>query len=304
MAMDLSAIFSPQSANALDLEARNVFDEFDKDKSGKISAQELGTAVRMLGLNPTMKELQNVIKKIDKNALIIEAKSAFDKIDQDKNGEISVQELGTALRLLGLSPTREEVQTMMIGIDKKGDGLIKFDEFLGFLRRSHRNLDKESSMPMDLSNICSSKNAKALVVEAKSVFREFDKDKNGVICAQELGTALRMLGLNPTMKEVQNMINEIDQNGDGMIDFDEFLAFLKRSYKEPDEVKMELKKAFQVFDLNKDGFISRAELQSVLTKMGEKLTEKEVDEMMEKADKNGDGKIDYEEYVDTMYPKG
>lgn len=53
-------------------------------------------------------------------ALIIEAKSAFDKIDQDKNGEISVQELGTALRLLGLSPTREEVQTMMIGIDKKG----------------------------------------------------------------------------------------------------------------------------------------------------------------------------------------
>lgn len=53
-------------------------------------------------------------------ALIVEAKSAFDKIDQDKNGEISVQELGTALRLLGLSPTREEVQTMMIGIDKKG----------------------------------------------------------------------------------------------------------------------------------------------------------------------------------------
>lgn len=102
IAMDLSAIFSPQSANgifpfthsftipklrcfvilihtnlfqtihfftALDLEAKNVFDEFDKDKSGKISAQELGTAVRMLGLNPTMKELENVIKKIDRNGV-------------------------------------------------------------------------------------------------------------------------------------------------------------------------------------------------------------------------------------------
>lgn len=345
MAMDQSAIFSPQSVNALDLVAKNVFDEFDKDKSGKISAQELGSAVRMLRLNPTMKELQNVIKKIDRNgngtieydeflaflkrsykekgedskakitlsdyvssqstnALVMEAKSAFDKIDQDKNGEISVHELGTALRMLGLNPTREEVQSIIIGMNKKGDGLIKFDEFLGFLRRSHRNLDEDSSMSMDLSDICSSKNAKALVVEAQGVFREFDKDKNGFISAQELGTALRMLGLNPTMKEVQNMINEIDQNGDGMIDFDEFLAFLKRSYKKPDEVKMELKKAFQVFDLNKDGFISRAELQSVLTKMGEKLTEKEVDEMMEKADKNGDGKIDYDEYVDTMYPKG
>lgn len=53
----------------------------------------------------------------------------------------------------------------------------------------------------------------ALVVEAKSVFREFDKDKNGVISAQELGTALRMLGLNPTMKELQNVIKKIDKNG-------------------------------------------------------------------------------------------
>lgn len=51
----------------MDLVAKNVFDEFDKDKRGKISAQELGSAVRMLGLNPTMKELQNVIKKIDRN---------------------------------------------------------------------------------------------------------------------------------------------------------------------------------------------------------------------------------------------
>lgn len=201
MAMDQSAIFSPQSVNALDLVVKNVFDEFDKDKSGKISAQELGSAVRMLGLNPTMKELQNVLKKIDRNgngtieydeflaflkrsykekgedskakitlsdyvssqstnALVMEAKSAFDKIDQDKNGEISVHELGTALRMLGLNPTREEVQSIIIGMNKKGDGLIKFDEFLGFLRRSHRNLDEDSSMSMDLSDICSSKTAK------------------------------------------------------------------------------------------------------------------------------------------------
>lgn len=82
--------------------------------------------------------------------------------------------------------------------------------------------------------------------------------------------------------------------GNGMIEFDEFMAFLKKSYKKPDEVKSDLKKAFQVFDLNGDGFISREELQNVLTKMGEKLTDKEVDEMMKKADKNGDGKIDYD----------
>lgn len=50
----------------------------------------------------------------------MEAKSAFDKIDQDKNGEISVHELGTVLRMLGLNPTREEVQSIIIGMNKKG----------------------------------------------------------------------------------------------------------------------------------------------------------------------------------------
>jgi hypothetical protein len=72
------------------------------------------------------------------------------------------------------------------------------------------------------------------------------------------------------------------------------LAFIKRSYKKPDEIKDDLKKAFQIFDINGDGYISREELREVLTKMGESMTEQEVDEMMEKADKNGDGKIDYD----------
>lgn len=159
-------------------------------------------------------------------------------------------------------------------------------------------------MSLDLSEISSHQTATALIAEAKSVFDEFDKDKSGEISALELGTALRLLGLNPTEKEIQDLIDEIDKNGNGMIEFDEFMAFLKKSYKKPDEVKTDLKKAFQVFDLNGDGFISREELQKVLTKMGEKLTDKEVDEMMKKADKNGDGKIDYDEYVDMMYPHG
>lgn len=292
MSMDLSDIFSPRSANALDSEAKSFFDEFDNDRGGEISADELGTAIRMLGLNPTMKELQNAIKKMDRNGngmieydeFLAFLKRSYNSSDEDSTGKTVLSDY---------------VSTQ----SPNGGGQIKFDEFLSYLKRYHRNTDEDSNIPMELSDICSSQNEKALIVEARSIFHEFDKDKNGVISSQEMGTALRMLGLNPTMKEVQNMINEIDQNGDGMVDFDDFLTFLRRSYKKPDEVKTELKKAFQVFDMNKDGFISREELHSVLTKMGEQLTEEEVDEMMEEADKNGDGKIDYEEYVETMYPK-
>ena len=52
-----------------------------------------------------------------------------------------------------------------------------------------------------------------LALEARSVFDDFDRDKSGHIDAAELGNSLRVFGLNPTMKEIHDMINEVDKNG-------------------------------------------------------------------------------------------
>lgn len=48
----------------------------------------------------------------------------------------------------------------------------------------------------------------------------------------------------------------------------------------------------QVFDRDNNGFISAAELRHVMTSIGEKLTDDEVDEMIREADQDGDGRID------------
>ena len=56
----------------------------------------------------------------------------------------------------------------------------------------------------------------------------------------------------------------------------------------------DLRDAFKVFDKNGDGFISAAELKCAMTTLGERLTEQEVSDMIEEADVNGDGQIDYE----------
>lgn len=136
--------------------------------------------------------------------------------------------------------------------------------------------------------------------EAEEVFRDLDRDGNGFIDESELATALRRVGLNPSLKEIQSMIGEVDSDGNRKLDFDEFLRYVKHTYKDPDEIRCNLTEAFKVFDANKDGFISREELKAVLTKMGEKLSEKEFDEMVRVADSNGDGRIDYEEYVNMM----
>ena len=65
----------------------------------------------------------------------------------------------------------------------------------------------------------------------------------------------------------------------------------------------ELREALRVFDQDQNGFISAAELRHVMTNLGEKLTDEEVDEMIREADVDGDGQINYEEFVKVMMAK-
>ena len=62
----------------------------------------------------------------------------------------------------------------------------------------------------------------------------------------------------------------------------------------------ELKEAFRVFDRNGDGSISAKDLRHIMTNLGEKLTDEEVDEMIREADIDGNGQINYEEFVTMM----
>ncbi|KAJ7402319.1 hypothetical protein BTVI_87528 [Pitangus sulphuratus] len=135
------------------------------------------------------------------------------------------------------------------------------------------------------------------IAEFKEAFSLFDKDGDGTITTKELGTVMRSLGQNPTEAELQDMINEVDADGNGTIDFPEFLTMMARKMKDTDSEE-EIREAFRVFDKDGNGYISAAELRHVMTNLGEKLTDEEVDEMIREADIDGDGQVNYEGLFD------
>uniref|UniRef100_A0A0E9RJD3 Troponin C, skeletal muscle n=1 Tax=Anguilla anguilla TaxID=7936 RepID=A0A0E9RJD3_ANGAN len=111
-----------------------------------------------------------------------------------------------------------------------------------------------------------------------------------------------MLGQNPTREELDAIIEEVDGDGSGTIDFEEFLVMMVQQLKEDQAGKSEeeLAEFFRVFDKNGDGFIDREEFGEILRSSGEPVSEEEIDELMADGDKNNDGKIDFDEWLKMM----
>ncbi|XP_033736503.1 calmodulin-like [Pecten maximus] len=111
---------------------------------------------------------------------------------------------------------------------------------------------------------------------------------------------MRALGQNPTEAELQDMINEADADGSGCIEFPEFLTMMSKKGLKSEDPEEDLRKAFNVFDQDGNGFLTADELRHVMLNLGEKLSLAEAEEMIREADIDGDGQIDYKEYVKMM----
>lgn len=104
---------------------------------------------------------------------------------------------------------------------------------------------------------------------------QFCHNSDGSISVAELGTVMRNMGQNPTDVELQQMISEVDADGNGLIDFAEFVTLMARKMNNADK-DAEIREAFSVFDKDGSGKISSDELRQIMKSLGEDLTEDEV----------------------------
>jgi len=138
------------------------------------------------------------------------------------------------------------------------------------------------------------------IAEYRDAFSLFDKDSNGLISTTELGAVMHSLGLPSEPAEIHAMIEKLDANQNGAIDFPEFLEMMAEMRDGPGEGEREMVEAFVEFDKDGNGFISREELQGVLAKFGERHSDAEVEAMIAEIDVDGDGLVNYSEFVKMM----
>ena len=138
--------------------------------------------------------------------------------------------------------------------------------------------------------------------EYLEAFKIFDKNNDGLITQDELKQLLNNIGQKPSDSEIQDMINEIDIDGDGKINFDNFITLMEKKLRDHDNEE-ELIETFKVFDKDGIGFITFNNLKDVIKNLGLNYSDDEIMEMIKECDLDNDMMINYDEFTKMVLDK-
>ncbi|XP_036272569.1 calcium-binding protein 4 isoform X2 [Pipistrellus kuhlii] len=140
-----------------------------------------------------------------------ELHAAFQEFDRDRDGYIGHRELGACMRTLGYMPTERELLEVSQLVKMRMGGRMDFEEFVELMGPKLR---EETAHMLG-------------VRELRIAFREFDRDGDGRITVAELRQAApALLGEPLADPELDEMLHNVDLNGDSTVDFDEFVLML------------------------------------------------------------------------------
>jgi calmodulin len=137
---------------------------------------------------------------------IADFRVAFNLFDKEGKGEIPTSNLGTIMKNLGHNLKPEQLDECIEAVDGDGSGSVDFEEFLALMAKKTKEAEDEQ--------------------ELREAFRVFDKNNRGVIDVSDLKVIFNALDPDMPDEEIDQIIQEVDEDGSGTVDFEEFLKLM------------------------------------------------------------------------------
>ncbi|XP_066146212.1 troponin C isoform X1 [Euwallacea fornicatus] len=136
----------------------------------------------------------------------------------------------------------------------------------------------------------------------RKAFEAFDSQKSGSIPCDMVADILRLMGQPFDKKILEELIEEVDADKSGRLEFEEFVTLAAKFIVEEDDEAMqkELKEAFRLYDKEGNGYIPTTCLKEILRELDDQLTDRELDMMIEEIDTDGSGTVDFDEFMEMM----
>ncbi|CAG9783632.1 unnamed protein product [Diatraea saccharalis] len=136
----------------------------------------------------------------------------------------------------------------------------------------------------------------------RKAFDGFDHNRSGSIPCDFVADILRMMGQPFNKKILEELIEEVDADKSGRLEFGEFVTLAAKFIVEEDAEAMqkELREAFRLYDKEGNGYIPTSSLREILRELDEQLTDEELDGLIQEIDTDGSGTVDFDEFMEMM----
>ena len=223
----------------------------------------------------------------------------FTQIDTDGSGSVDVKEFRLGLRSVGLLFDDISIESLLTLVDTDGDGQLEKDEFCA---RIGAMIDEEATTPAAvLSRLCIYLRANRTTAQA--LFEELDTDGTGDLDSAELRTVLAHIGVDVSLEAAEKAMKALDVDGDGTLETQELAQAVEEFQRQRrvwaatvlgnlldyvKKTKLSVQRIFARVDIDGSGNLDVLELQEAMLKMGQALSELEVELMMQELDIEGD----------------
>lgn len=168
---------------------------------------------------PDKKTQEEILARVQADPARMEVlRASFDTLDRDNTGVVCVKNIDESMKALGVGKTDSEVAAMVKRFDVHNTGSISFDEFCIMMGPAYydESIERTSSAGKKQS----------WEFELRLIFQAFDLERTGTINKKELREIMRRLGTKIDEKELEATLGAADENGDGVIDWEEFKSFM------------------------------------------------------------------------------